>query len=265
MPNSAESSKPNTMYRLTGRIAFVTGGAGGIGEAIAKRLASEGASVAIVDTDEAKGQRIADTISSEGGSSTFINCDIRFRDQVRASAEIAQQRLGPITILVNNAGIGLRAPFLDMSDEIWRAVIETNLTGAFIVAQEVCQKIVKNGGGSVVNMASTAARMANSEQTAYSVAKAGLEAMTRVMAFELAPLGVRVNAVAPGTISTGLLSAMLTEHAKSERIRRIPAGRFGTPDEVAVVVAFLVSEDAKYITACSLPIDGGLLPAGIRA
>jgi NAD(P)-dependent dehydrogenase (short-subunit alcohol dehydrogenase family) len=251
--------------RFAGQVAIVTGGGGGIGEVIAARLASEGASVAILELDTIKGSEVAKRLSAEGYRALFLHCDVTSREQVRRAVEIAGDTLGAVKILINNAGIGMRAPFLDLTDDTWNKVINVNLTGAFIVAQEVSRHMVKNGGGSIVNMASTAAQMANSEQVVYSVSKAGLEALTRVMAFELAPLGVRVNAVAPGTIATSFLSAMLTEDAKAERIRRIPIGRFGTAEEVASVVAFLASTEAQYVTACSLPIDGGLLPAGIRA
>jgi NAD(P)-dependent dehydrogenase (short-subunit alcohol dehydrogenase family) len=251
--------------RLAGKIAIVTGGGGGLGEAIAARLVLDGAAVAILELDRARGEKVAARLSESGHRAIFIPCDVTLRDEVRRAVETVSATLGPITILINNAGIGMRAPFLELADDTWNKVIAVNLTGAFIVAQEVCRHIVSNGGGSVVNMASTAAQIANSEQVVYSVSKAGLEALTRVMAFELAPHGVRVNAVAPGTIATDFLSGMLTDYAKAERIKRIPVGRFGTPDEVARVVTFLASEDAAYVTACSLPIDGGLLPAGIRA
>jgi NAD(P)-dependent dehydrogenase (short-subunit alcohol dehydrogenase family) len=258
---SATAAAPS---RFAGQVAIVTGGGGGIGEVIAARLASEGAAVAILELDPVKGEEVAKRLSAHGYRILFLHCDVTDREQIRQAVETVSSAFGPVKILINNAGIGMRAPFLDLTDDTWNKVLSVNLTGAFIVAQEVCRHMVENGGGSVVNMASTAAQMANSEQVVYSVSKAGLEALTRVMAFELAPLGIRVNAVAPGTIATSFLSAMLTEEAKAERVRRIPAGRFGSAEEVASVVAFLASSDAQYVTACSLPIDGGLLPAGIR-
>ena len=123
--------------RLTKRVAIITGGAGGIGEAIAKRLVLEGASVAIVDVDETRGQSIVHGLALDGGGALFLHCDVTSREQVRRSVEVAEDKLGPITILVNNAGIGLRAPFLEMSDNVWNKVVNVNLTAAFIVAQEV--------------------------------------------------------------------------------------------------------------------------------
>lgn len=250
--------------RLAGHVAIITGGGRGIGEAIAKRLASEGAAIAILERDPARGEGAVAKLAASGAHALFRQCDVTCRNEVCRAVDHVTETFGDVTILVNNAGIGMRAPFLQLTDEAWQAVLGVNMTGAFIVAQEVCRRMAKNGRGSVVNLASAAAHMAHSEQAAYSVSKAGLEALTRVMAFELAPLGIRVNAVAPGTIATEFLSGMLSPEAKNERVRRIPAGRLGNPEEVASVVAFLVSDDAAYVTGCSLPIDGGLLFAGIR-
>ena len=250
--------------RLVGQVAIVTGGGRGIGEVISKRLASEGASIAILELDPARGERVASELTASGARALSRQCDVTDRDEVSRAVDGVVDALGEVTILINNAGIGRRAPFLDLTDESWNAVLSVNLTGAFIVAQEVCRRMAKSGRGSVVNLASAAAHMAHSEQAVYSVSKAGLEALTRVMAFELAPLGIRVNAVAPGTIATEFLAGMLTDEAKAERVRRIPLGRLGDPEDVASVVAFLVSDDARYVTGCSLPIDGGLVFAGIR-
>lgn len=259
-----DATKRSIAPRLRGQTAVITGAGRGIGEAIAVRLAAEGAAIAILERDPVRGKRVESKLAASGARSLFRQCDVRRREQVRDAIESVTGEFGDITILVNNAGVGSAAPFLDLTDETWNTVLDVNMTGAFIVAQEVCRRMAKNRRGSVVNLASAAARMAHSQQAAYAVSKAGLEALTRAMAFELAPLGIRVNAAAPGTIETEFLSGMLTDEAKAERVRRIPAGRLGHPDEVASVVAFLVSDDARYVTGCSLPIDGGLLFAGVR-
>jgi NAD(P)-dependent dehydrogenase (short-subunit alcohol dehydrogenase family) len=250
--------------RLTGETAIVTGGGQGIGKAVARRLSADGAAVAILDLNAETGQAVAAELSAAGGRAIFVQCDVRKRQEVRAAVDRVAQTFDGMTILVNNAGIGRRAPFLELSDETWNAVLEVNLTGAFIVAQEVCRQMVRAGRGSVVNLGSAAAHMAHSEQAVYSVSKAGLEALTRVMAFELAPAGIRVNAVSPGTIATEFLAGMLTAEARSAREQRIPAGRLGTPEEVADVIAFLVSSDSRYVMGGTIAIDGGLLFAGIR-
>jgi NAD(P)-dependent dehydrogenase (short-subunit alcohol dehydrogenase family) len=172
--------------------------------------------------------------------------------------------LGPVTILVNLAGLFRAAPFVDMTDATWDELLRVNLTGMFIVGQEVARRMVAQGAGRIVNMASAAAHIAHSDQTAYAVTKAGIEAMTRTMAFELAPFGITVNAVAPGTIETSFSVGALAPEAVAERVRRIPLGRLGDATEVAAVIAFLASPDAAYVTGSVVHIDGGLTIAGVR-
>lgn len=260
-----ETSRGQSPRRLIGEVALVTGGAQGIGRAVAMRLAEEGASVAIFDTNEELGNRTANDLAVRSLASLFVPCDIRDRGQVRRAITRTEDKLGAITALVNNAGIGRRGRFLDLDDDTWATVLGVNLTGTFIVAQEVCRSMARNRKGCVVNMGSVSAYIAHSELTPYSVSKAGILALTRLMAFELAPFGIRVNAVAPGTIATEFVSKMLEPEAQAERERRIPMARFGTPEEVAGTVAFLLSGDAGYISGTTLLIDGGLLVAGIRS
>lgn len=252
--------------RLAGKAAIVTGAAQGIGKAIATRLVTDGAVVTILDVNAETGRStMAELNADDGKRAHFVPCDVAQREDVKRAVAAAADAMGGIDLLVNNAGIGRRAPFLELTDAAWNAVLGVNLTGAFMVAQEVCRKMAQAGGGSVVHMGSAAAQMAHSEQAAYAVSKAGLEALTRAMAFELAAAGIRVNAIAPGTIGTEFLQGMLTLEARAERERRIPAGRLGTPEEVAGVVSFLLSDDARYVTGAIIPIDGGLTFAGIKA
>ena len=216
-----------------------------------------------MNEDEAKSA--AGQLRAGGRKAIAIGCDVRQRSQVHSAVTEVVERFGRLTVLVNNAGIIRLAPFVETTDEMWSHVLGVNLTGMFIMAQEAARQMTAQRSGRIINMASVSAQIAHSGQTAYAVSKAGIEAMTRVMAFELAPSGITVNAVAPGTIVTSFSGGSLTENAIMERTRRIPLGRFGDPAEVAGVVAFLASGDAAYITGAVVTIDGGLTRAGIRA
>jgi glucose 1-dehydrogenase len=250
--------------RLGDAVAVVTGGARGIGGAIVERLLQEGARVAILDIEDSLGERLAQDLSPDGARAIYQTCDVRDRSQVYAALQKVNATFGPLTAVVNNAGIGVKAAFLDLQDADWDKVLRVNLTGAFTVAQEAARIMARHERGSIVNISSVSAYLAHEGLTAYSVSKAGLLALTRMMAFELAPAGIRVNAVVPGTIETDFVANMMTEHAKAERRRRIPLARFGTVSNVADTVAFLLSQDADYITGASVPIDGGVIFGGIR-
>ena len=208
--------------RLVDQVAIVTGGAQGIGRAIAVRLAAEGASVAIFDVNEAGAWETAASLAADGRDAIGLACDVTRRDQVRAAIETVVKKFGRLSILINNAGIVRRSHFLEITDAVWSEVLGVNLTGAFIVAQEAARVMVKQGAGRIVNMASVAADIAHGNQTAYSVSKSGIATMTRNMAFDLAPFGIAVNAVAPGTIATDFAIGALTVDAKERRLQRIP-------------------------------------------
>jgi NAD(P)-dependent dehydrogenase (short-subunit alcohol dehydrogenase family) len=250
--------------RLADDVAIVTGGAQGIGQAIATRLASEGAVVAILDANTTGAEAAAAKLVAEGRQAIGLACNVTSRDQVRAAIGAVVERFGSLSILVNNAGIVRRAHFLEMTDAIWAEVLGVNLTGSFIVAQEAARVMVPQRSGRIVNMASVAADIAHGNQMAYSVSKAGIATMTRNMAFDLAPYGIGVNAIAPGTIATDFALDALSDEARDRRLQRIPIGRFGETWEVAAVAAFLASRDAAYITGTVVTIDGGLVMGGVR-
>jgi NAD(P)-dependent dehydrogenase (short-subunit alcohol dehydrogenase family) len=260
----AAPARVDLTKRLAHDVAVVTGGAGSIGRAVAARLAHEGAAVAIVDRDESAARQAAAALAADGLPAMGMACDVTRRGEVRSTIGEVVAKFGRLTILVNNAGISRRAAFLELTDETWNDILGVNLTGAFIAAQEAARVMVAQGCGRIVNMASVAARIAHGGQTAYAVSKAGIEAMTRAMAFELAPFGIQVNAVAPGTIATPFSIGALSEDARARRVSRIPAGRFGDAAEVAACIAFLASPDASYLSGTVVTIDGGLITGGVR-
>lgn len=248
--------------KLTGRAAIVTGAARGIGRACAERLALEGAKVFLADIDEASGNAAAAAI---GTAASFYACDVGDRKAVDAMVRKANEVLGPIDILVNNAGILASGDFLDLSEADFDRVVRVNLKGAFLVGQAVSRLMVaqvKQGKrpGSIINMSSTNAVVAIANQVPYTISKGGINQLTKVMALSLAPFGIRVNAIGPGSIMTDIFKSVANDKSALNRIlSRTPLGRIGDPSEVASVVAFLASEDASYVTGQTIYTDGGRL------
>ena len=246
-------------FGLEGRTAVITGAAQGIGAACARRLVADGAQVALWDVADDAGQALAAELSAAGGRAIYCHCNVARAAEVQAALDATLAQFGRIDALVNNAGIFKAADFLDITEADWDAVIDVNLKGAFLVGQAVARGMAAQGSGAVVNMSSVNGVLTIPSIASYNVSKGGINQLTRVMALALADHGIRVNAVAPGTIATELAArAVLTSAAAREKIlSRTPMKRLGEPDEIADVVAWLASDAASYVTGEIVTVDGG--------
>ena len=241
-------------FGLAGRVCLVTGGSQGIGAACARRFAREGARVLITDVADAPGSALAAELEAH-----YLHCDVGDKAQVDAAVAHAMALHGRIDVLVNNAGIFKAADFLEVTEADFDAVLRVNLKGAFLMGQSVARVMAAAGSGSIVNMSSVNGVLAIPTIASYNVSKGGINQLTRVMALALADRGIRVNAVAPGTIATELAAkAVLTsDEARARIMSRTPMKRLGEPGEIADVVAWLCSDAASYVTGEIVTVDGG--------
>ncbi|HEX9008873.1 MAG TPA: 3-oxoacyl-[acyl-carrier-protein] reductase [Holophagaceae bacterium] len=248
------------MFRLDGTVALVTGASQGIGEAIAKRLAAQGATVVCAARTLRNLQVVANAITEAGGKADVVVADLADTASVRAAIATTVERHGAIHILVNNAGITRDKLLIQMKEEDWDAVLDTDLKGAWAAVQAATKPMMKQRWGRIINIASVVGQMGNPGQANYVAAKAGLIGLTKSVARELASRNVTANAVTPGYIETAM-TAGLPEDVKAEFTKQIPLGRMGTGEDIAAAVAFLASEEAGYITGQTLSVNGGMLMA----
>jgi NAD(P)-dependent dehydrogenase (short-subunit alcohol dehydrogenase family) len=249
------------MYALNGRVGLVTGAGGGIGRAIARRLTCEGMTIAVLDCDRAAAEAIATEI---GGLA--VTADVTSEDEVSRAVEAVLARLGQIDLLVNNAGVAWMGPALEMPVQALQAMLRVNVEGVFIVSRAVLPHMIARRSGSVVNLASWAGKTGNAFFAGYSASKFAVIGLTQALAREMAPHGIRVNAICPGiVVDTAMRTAIEAQQRQyglpetAEREKSIPIGRVSVPDDVAQVAAFLASDESSYMTGESVNLSGGLL------
>jgi len=242
---------------LEGKNAFVTGASQGIGRACALALAKAGARVGLAARNEAKLQEVAAEIAAVGGTAEIFVLDVSSEESIKTVAKDALGRLGPVHILVNNAGITRDTLAMRMKDDDWSAVIDTNLAAVFRLSRAVLRGMMKARWGRIINITSVVGASGNAGQANYAAAKAGVAGMARALARELGSRNITVNCVAPGFIDTDMTRSLSPDQQQS-LIQHIPLGRFGRPEDVAAAVVFLASPAADYITGATLHVNGGM-------
>ena len=255
--------------RLDNKVAVITGGGSGIGAAIGRAFAEEGAAVAVTDIRLQAAQEIAAEIARSGGRAGTWAFDVADRPAVEQAADQIEKQLGPIDIWVNNAGISQIVPFLDCSEELWDQTLRINLRGAFIGCQAAIRRMLPRGRGVVLNMSSQSGKVGNSHYTAYCASKFGIIGLTQSLAIEFAGAGIRVNALCPGIVLTPLWDQMMGAYARKRNLqpeevrpyleKRIPMGRLCTPEDVARTAVFLASDESDYLTGQALNVSGGMV------
>ena len=247
----------HTHNRLRGKFAILTGAASGIGAATATVFAREGASVATFDVNDSAAEQLAQQICMAGGNASAWHCDVSSAQQVHDAIVAATERYGSIDVLLNNAGIALRAPVGEQDEESWDRVIDTNVKGAYLCSRASLARFSK-GGGSIIHTASVTGITGVRGRAAYSSAKAALVGLTRNMAIDYAHRNIRVNCVCPGFVRTPFIEGILADEERARRLAALhPLGRLGEPEDIASAILFLASDEASWITGHSLVVDGG--------
>lgn len=257
------SASPPPTARFDGQTALVTGAASGIGWAVSQQLALGGANVILADLNESAAETKAIQLQDNGFRATAMGADVSSPSSVSLLLERIVDAHGAPHILVHSAGIGMERSFLETTLEEWERILRVDLTGTFILSQAVARHMCTAGYGRIVLLASTAGLRGGTGRAAYGSAKGGVIALTKVMAVELAPFNITVNALAPGAIETELVAIMHSSQTRKDYQSKIPMNRYGTPAETAAAAVFLASPDASYISGHILAVDGGFLAAGV--
>ena len=246
------------MKRLNDKVAVITGGASGIGEATVRKFVAEGAAVSVWDLNQQRGHRLANELSGQGAGCDFRKVDVVSLKDVTEQTAAVRETFGRIDVLINNAGITRDATLLKMSEEQWDQVIDINLKGVFNCARAIAPVMAEQSSGVIINTSSVVGIYGNFGQTNYVASKSGVIGMTRVWARELGRKGIRVNAVAPGFIATEMMKTV-PEKILTALSEKTPLGRLGEPDDIANTYVFLASDEAAFITGAVISVDGGLI------
>jgi NAD(P)-dependent dehydrogenase (short-subunit alcohol dehydrogenase family) len=249
--------------RLKDDVVVVTGAGRGIGSVIATTCATEGARVVVADLDPAGARRASDEIVRLGGEALPLKIDVGEPAEVQHLVDETMARFGRLDVLINNAGVGLNQSFLTTALEQWELQLRVNLTGQFLCGQAAARVMAERGGGRIVNVASISGQRGGQGRSAYGASKAGVIQLTKVMAVELAPLGIRVNAVSPGPVDTDQSRQSHTPATREAYFERIPVRRYGLREEIAAAVLFLASRESSFVTGHTLNVDGGFDAAGL--
>jgi 2-dehydro-3-deoxy-D-gluconate 5-dehydrogenase len=247
----------SALFNLDGKVAIVTGGNGGIGRGIALGLASAGAAVAILARNEDKNRAVVEELKAAGARAHAVRLDVTDRAALRPAFEEVERELGPVAILVNNAGIALPGGSLKVAAESWDRVIETNLNSSFLLSQIAAQAMAPRRAGKIINIASEYAHFGNGVAPSYAASKGALVQLTKSMAIELAPHNIQVNVIVPGWIESDMTAPIKSRPFYDEILKRTPAGRFGTPEECAGAAIFLSASASDFVTGATVVVDGG--------